>query len=112
VLVPAQLRRRALETLEPLLIEPELERRLAASFEPAGAAPDPELAVTLRDAAESYVDQHEGPGIALLCTAAIRPLIAEFLDRSGLRLPVYSYAEIPPEMRIVPAAVAAAKLAA
>lgn len=92
-LVPAQLRRRGIETLEPLLIEPELERTLAESFDPA-------LALKVRDAAQAHD--------TLLCTAGIRPLIADFLARSGLRLSVFSYAEIPPEIRIVPAGVIAA----
>jgi len=32
VIVPAQLRRRGRETIEPLLLEPQLERRLAEYF--------------------------------------------------------------------------------
>jgi flagellar biosynthesis protein FlhA len=107
VLVPAQLRRRSIETLSPLLIEPELERRIAQSFEPGeGATPDPALAIVVRDAAQSHVEASERGSAVLLCTAAIRPLIADFLARSGVQLSVYSYAEIPPEIRILPAALA------
>jgi flagellar biosynthesis component FlhA len=41
----------------------------------------------------------------LMCTASVRPLIADFLMRSGLRVNVYSYAEVPPEIRLLPAGV-------
>ena len=102
VLVPAQLRRRAIDALEPLLVEPELERRLAQSFEAASGVPDPSLAVTIRDAAEAYAREMPPQRAALLCAGAVRPLIAEFLARSGLRLSVYSYAEVPPEIRLLP----------
>jgi flagellar biosynthesis protein FlhA len=105
VLVPAQLRRRSIDALEPLLVEPELERRLAQSLEAAGGVPDPSLALTIRDAAESYVHETPPQRAALLCAGAVRPLIAEFLGRSGLRLSVYSYAEVPPEIRLLPVGV-------
>jgi flagellar biosynthesis component FlhA len=42
---------------------------------------------------------------ALVCTTALRPLLADFLLRSGVRLAVYSYAEVPPETRLIPASI-------
>jgi flagellar biosynthesis component FlhA len=106
VLVPAQLRRKNLEYLEPLLLAPELERRLADSLGAAAAgALDPQLAMAIRDTAERYAEQVPPQRAALLCTSTIRPLLADFLGRSGVRLSVYSYAEVPAEIRLVPAEV-------
>jgi flagellar biosynthesis protein FlhA len=102
--VPALLRRRGVEVLEPLLVDPELERRLASGFAGGGAV-DPGLAVRIRDAAAAYVTQVPAGRAALVCTTALRPLLADFLLRSGVRLAVYSYAEVPPETRLIPASI-------
>ncbi len=105
VLVLAQLRRRNLDMLEPLLLDPQLERRLAESFGAGPGAIDPALALRIRERAEQYAAQTAPQRAAVLCTTAVRPLLADFLGRSGLRLSVFSYAEVPPEIRLVPAAV-------
>jgi flagellar biosynthesis protein FlhA len=106
VLVPAQFRRRAVETLEPLLLEPELERVLAQGFEgPAPAGIDPALAVHIRDQVEIYAAGLPPGRAAVLCTGGARPMLADFLHRSGLRVNVYAYAEVPPEVRLLPAGV-------
>ncbi|HKU67763.1 MAG TPA: hypothetical protein VJP85_08305, partial [Candidatus Baltobacteraceae bacterium] len=98
VVVPALLRRRGVEMLEPLLLDPALERTL-------GEAMDPALAVRIRDAALAYAAGTPPGRAAVVCMAAVRPLLADFLLRSGVRLPVYSYAEVPAETRIVPASI-------
>ena len=106
VAVPAQLRRKATEVLEPLLLDPELERTLSASVgAPGGGAIDPGLAVRIRDHASRYAATAPSGRAALVCTTAVRPLIADFLLRSGLKLPVYSYAEVPGETRLLPASI-------
>jgi flagellar biosynthesis protein FlhA len=106
VLVPAQLRRRGLDMLAPLLLEPQLERRLAESLAAGGgAAMEPDLALAIRDRAECYAAEAPSQGAAIVCTAAVRPMLADFLARSGVRLSVYSYAEVPPEIRLMPSAV-------
>lgn len=106
VLVPGQLRRKGLESLEPLLLDPQLERRLAESFAAAGFGTiDPVLALTIREQAAEYAASADQGRAVLLCTGSVRPLIADFLDRSGLRIDVYSYAEVPPEIRLLPAGV-------
>lgn len=99
VLVPSQLRRKGLESIEPLLLDPQLERRFAdGNIEPA-------LALIVREQVEEYA-ANVAPGRAtLLCTGTVRPFIADFLMRSGLRIEVYSYAEVPPEIRLLPAGV-------
>ncbi|HLI96871.1 MAG TPA: flagellar biosynthesis protein FlhA [Candidatus Baltobacteraceae bacterium] len=106
VIVPALLRRRATDVLEPLLLDPQLERSLGASFSGAGAAAiDPGLTVRIRDRAEAYLHSVPQNRAALVCTAGVRPWLADFLLRSGVRLPVYSYAEVPAETRLVPAGI-------
>ncbi len=105
VLLPAQLRRRGVETVEPLLLDPELERRLAESLHAGPLGVEPEAALWIRDQAAAYARSlPEGHGM-LLCTGSVRPLLADFFLRSGLRLNVCSYAEVPSEVRIVPAGI-------
>ena len=41
----------------------------------------------------------------MICTAALRPLLADFLWRSGLHVDVLSYAELPPDLALRPAGV-------
>lgn len=106
VVVPVMLRRRAVEVLEPMLLDPQLERSLGASFTAAGPGSiDPGLAVRIRDRADAYARSMPANRAALVCTTAVRPLLADFLLRSGVRLAVYSYAEVPAETRLVPATV-------
>jgi flagellar biosynthesis protein FlhA len=96
--VPALLRRKEIPQLEPLLLDPQLERELAA----AGGAADPRVAMRIHEEAELYVKSVAPQRAAIVCTSAVRPLVADFLARSGLRINVYSYAEIPSELRLVP----------
>jgi flagellar biosynthesis component FlhA len=106
VLVPSQLRRKGLEHIEPLLLDPELERRLADAFTAVGPrAIDPALAVTLHEHAAAYAAQMPPGRAMLLCTAAVRPFLADFLLGSGIKIAVYAYGEVPPEMRLLPAGV-------
>ncbi|MFN2449145.1 MAG: flagellar biosynthesis protein FlhA [Candidatus Baltobacteraceae bacterium] len=98
IMVPAMLRRRGDEPLEPLLLEPEMERHIGEDL-------DPVLAAAIRDGAASYVNRTPPARAALLCMGAARPLLAELLLRSGLRLSVFSYAEVPPEVRLLPSEV-------
>jgi len=99
--IPALLRRKQTPELEPLLLDPQLEQALAAG----GAAADPQIVVRIRDQAESYVKSVAPQRAAIVCTSAIRPLVADFLARSGLRIGVYSYAELPAEIRLAPAGI-------
>ncbi len=96
--VPTLLRRRGVDELEPLLLDPQFERSLGDSL-------DPQLASRLRDHAQVYLAQMPPSRAALVCTTAVRPLIADFLLRSGVRLAVYSYGEIPAETRLTPASI-------
>ncbi len=106
VLVPAQLRRRSIRSLEPFIFTPELESELSATWIYAGTAqrtaPDPALALELRVRAQRYVENARRDGAAVVCGAGLRPALAEFFRRSGLTLDVYSYAELPPEVELKP----------
>ena len=100
VLVPALLRRRQIETLEPLLLDPELERELTRSW--TAGAPDPALAMYVRDQVEKYVQGCPAGRSAIVCAAAVRGVLADFLIRSGVDADIYSYAEIPAEITLLP----------
>ncbi|HEY8315094.1 MAG TPA: flagellar biosynthesis protein FlhA [Candidatus Baltobacteraceae bacterium] len=99
VLVPSQLRRRGLRLLEPLLLDPELERSFAAG------TPDPNVALNFRDRAAAYKMETPPARAAVVCTAAVRPVLAEFLLASGLSLDVYAYGELPAEIELRPAGI-------
>ncbi|MGZ3528165.1 MAG: FHIPEP family type III secretion protein [Vulcanimicrobiaceae bacterium] len=96
-LIPQQLRRRRVTVLEPLLLDPELERALGRE------APEPHLAMAIRERALSYRTEVSVERAALVCTAAARPVLAEFLSRSGVPIDVYAYGELPPEIELRPA---------
>lgn len=100
-IVPGMLRRRYRNTLDALLLEPALERR----FGDALTAPGDfcaQAAIAVREAVERHAAGGSERSV-LVCTAAVRPLLADLLSRSGARPSVYSYVEIPPELNIVPA---------
>ncbi|HEY5256838.1 MAG TPA: flagellar biosynthesis protein FlhA [Candidatus Baltobacteraceae bacterium] len=103
VLVPAMLKRRAVASLAPVVLAPQFERELNQTWASPGAAPDPADAVVVRDGVEAYLAQ-EPPAPTLVCTAALRPMLAEFCRRSGLVLEVLGYHELPADLALVPAA--------
>ena len=104
VVVPAQLRRRGVETLEPLLLDPVLEKRLSEGLAADGpGAVEPSLALAIRDRAQAYAAEMPPGQAVLLCTAGLRPLLADFLLRSGAGVNVFGYSEVPPEIRLLPA---------
>jgi flagellar biosynthesis protein FlhA len=104
-IVPDLIRRRGIAALEPLMLEPEFERELTRAWSGPGAepAPDPDRALALRDEVGAYVARTPRERAALLCTGALRPVLADFLLRSGTRIDVFSYAELPPELGLAPA---------
>jgi flagellar biosynthesis protein FlhA len=106
-ILPDALRRRGTTKLEPLLLDPEYERELVRAWTSPGVeiAPDPERALALRDAVEAYAARMPRDRAAVVCTAALRPVLADFLIRSGIRTEVLAYGELPAEMQLVPAQV-------
>jgi flagellar biosynthesis protein FlhA len=102
-LVPHALRRRGLRSLEAAILDPAFERELTRAWAEDGA-PDPEAVKLLRERLEAYLER--GPAEpALVCGGALRPLLAEFLGRSGLPLEVFGYAELPTDLQLQPALV-------
>jgi flagellar biosynthesis protein FlhA len=103
-IVPALLRRRAIAYLQPALLEPEFERRLSASWSVHGAdASAPGVALMLRSRIEAYAAATPRDRAAVVCTAALRPWLADFLLRSGVRVDVFAYGELPAELDLRPA---------
>jgi flagellar biosynthesis protein FlhA len=87
-IIPDQLRRRGLARLEPLILDPELD-----------LGTDTQAALALRRDVEAYIAAGARDR-AVLCTSGIRPMVADFLMRAGIRIDVFSYAELPAELDI------------
>lgn len=105
-IVPLLLRRQAPGYLEPAVFAPELERRLVAGWTARDADPvAPSTAAALRERIVRYAAGVPRERAAVLCTAALRPLLADFLLRSGVAIDVYAYGELPSELEIRPAEV-------
>ena len=104
-IVPPHLRRRQLPRLEPLVIAPEFEVELQSWLVEGGLGPRPEAALHLRSVAAQYLTRVPRERAALVCTAALRPALADFFERFGLRLDVFAYGELPPELELLPALV-------
>ncbi len=106
-IIPDALRRRGITKLEPLLLDPEYERDLVRAWSGAGTetAPDPDRAIALRDAVEAYAARMPRDRATIVCTGALRPVLADFLIRSGIRTEVLAYGELPAELQLVPAGV-------
>jgi flagellar biosynthesis protein FlhA len=98
VLVPDLLRRRGAAELDVVLLDPDLERSVAMTAEDgAVGSPAPERVLALRVRVAELVESRGGEPLAVVCTAAARPLLADILhDLGGVE--VFSYAEIPPEV--------------
>jgi flagellar biosynthesis protein FlhA len=102
-ILPDLLRRRGIERLEPLVIDAEYDRDLVRAW--AGGsdvAPDPKRAIGLCDEVAAYAARVARDRAAVLCSAALRPVLADLLLRSGIRADVLSYAELPPELPLAP----------
>jgi flagellar biosynthesis protein FlhA len=94
-IVPQLLRRRGTTRLEPLIVTPEPELRLT----------EPALALAVRERVAAYGQEVPRDRAAVVCTGALRPVLADFLLRSGIGVEVFSYGELPPEVQLTPAAV-------
>jgi flagellar biosynthesis protein FlhA len=106
VIVPDLLLRRGVSQLEPIILEPALEQRLIAAWCRYGeAAPEPATAIAVRAQIAEYAARTPRDRAAVVCTAALRPVLADFLLRCGLRIGVYAYGELPGEITLAPAEV-------
>ncbi len=107
-IVPDLLRRKGVVQLEPAIFEPEFERKLVAAWcQFESDALDPGTALTLRARIDAYAARTRRDRAAVVCTAALRPVLADFLQRSGIRVSVFAYGELPNEIALVPSEVIA-----
>lgn len=108
VVIPELLRRRAVASLDPAIFDPEFERTLVSAWSRGGTdAASPSTALALRERIGRYVAARPRDGASIVCTAALRPLLADFLMRSGLRVDVFSYGELPGELTLNPSEILA-----
>ncbi|MGR4064940.1 MAG: FHIPEP family type III secretion protein [Vulcanimicrobiaceae bacterium] len=89
-----QLRRSGITRLEPLVFDADLER--------AGESLDPVLALAIRDRIAAFAGAATQGRRSVVCGAALRPVLAELLQRSGVDVDVYAYHELPPELVLRP----------
>jgi flagellar biosynthesis component FlhA len=68
-----------------------------------GSAPDPQTAQRVRDGVARYLAERAFAPHAIITGAALRPILADFLDRSGLAVDVFAFTELPPEVSVEPA---------
>ncbi len=105
-IVPQQLRREGVTRLRPLILAPAFEAELARMWSSdGGLAPDPQTALRLRETVARYAADAASAPHAIVVTAPLRPLLAEFLERTAPGVAVYAYAELPPEVALEPVAV-------
>jgi flagellar biosynthesis protein FlhA len=102
-IVPELLRRRELHVLEPAIFDAEFERHLIASWSGGIEATLPSIALALRERVERYAARVPRERAAIVCTAALRPLLADFLLRSGIGVGAYAYGELPNDLELTPA---------
>jgi len=102
-IVPGLVRRRNLAALEPLIVEPEFEAELQSWLVEGTLAPQPETALHVRAVATRYLTAVPRERAALVCTATLRPALAQFLQRFATRIDVFAYGELPPELELAPA---------
>ncbi len=105
VIVPQHLRRENIVRIRPLMIAPQLDAELTRMWGNDGLAPDPATALHIRSAVERFVADPAFAPHALLTTAALRPMLADFFERVGPRIDVYAFAELPASVSVEPAAV-------
>jgi len=61
---------------------------------------EPATALALRARIERYSERTRRDRAAVVCTSALRPVLAEFLQRSGIPVSVYAYGELPNELAL------------
>jgi flagellar biosynthesis protein FlhA len=106
VLVPQAMRREGVRALRPLIVAPAFESELVRMWTPdGGLAPDPRTASHVRDAIARFTDGADTAPHAIVVTAPLRPLLAEFVARTTPGVAVLAYAEIPHDVAITPAGV-------
>jgi flagellar biosynthesis protein FlhA len=107
VLVPPLLHSRKLRELPALMFDPEFESRVAAAWQGSdGPAPDPQLALHIRERVERYAKSVSGHAY-VVCTSPFRRNLSDLLEKFGLRVEVFGFGELPSDVSVKPAAVVA-----
>jgi len=101
-LVPLQLQRRGLRSLDALIVAPDFEAELQRWLVDGMPAPHAEMALTVRRVAQDYVTRVARERAALVCGAPLRAALADLIARFGLILDVYAYGELPPALELRP----------
>ncbi len=108
-IVPDLLRRRGVALLEPVIFDAPIRAAARGCVVPARRA---KVSIrrrrfALRARIESYAATIPRDRAAVVCTSALRPVLADFLLRSEIRVNVYAYGELPNEIALAPAEVIA-----
>ncbi len=101
ILVPPMLRRRNLGELQVIMFDPEFEKRMSAEWN-HGDAPDPQLALYVRERIESYARTMPAGRATVLCTSLFRRTLSEMLSRFNLTAEVFAFSELPGELNVKP----------
>ena len=105
-IVPQQFRRDGITRVRPLILAPAFDAELARMWSSeTGLAPDPQTARHVRESVERFIADPSFAPHAIVVTAALRPLLAEFFERVGPRIDVYAFSEIPPGTALEPSAI-------
>jgi len=100
-IVPQQFRREGIDAVTPLLLDPGFEAELTRMWTHVGGlAPDPATVSHVRAQVETYLANPMLVAPSVICTGALRPLLADFFEKTGLRVRVYAYNEIPPTVEL------------
>jgi flagellar biosynthesis protein FlhA len=105
VLVPPLLHSRKLRELPALMFDPEFEAQVASGWHGSDGAPDPQLAMHIRDRVERYAKALPGGHAYVVCTSPFRRHLSDLLEKFGLRVEVYGFGELPNDISVRPACV-------
>ncbi len=106
VVVPQQFRRDGIHRIRPLIFAPQFESELVRMWSPAGGlAPDPVTTMHVRTRIAGYLEEPVPGPHAIVATAALRPMLAEFFEQTGFHIDVFAYTEIPTDIVLEPAGI-------
>ena len=103
VLVPPLLHGRKLRELPALMFDPDFESRIATTWLGGdGAAPDPRIALHIRERVETYAKTLPGGHAYVICTSPLRRHLSDLLEKFGLHVEVFGFGELPNDISVRP----------
>jgi len=90
------------DVIRAILLDPELEASLGEGRE---LTPEVVRALSSRVGELMAKAAEKGEEVVVVCSPKVRPVLKEVLSRSGVRVPVLSYAEIPGTIKVEPVGV-------